>query len=332
MKEKLSFLALPLCLGLVITLVLAACSSGGGSSPSHETSSSSGYNGELSSNVQVDGKIEFEDDFKVDYSGKTATLFGTVKATVADPIVKIDFFINNSRTNASWILYNDEPVDGTIYLPNKLSGLGPNIAEITFSNDDDIPCDEEFRVSLDIYIESGKKGTAFWSFKKPSKFCPVSSSAGAVSSSSVAVWRFGQPTVEEVFAGTPVTIVGSGGFELVGKVPLDGQPDLRIYNGKVRPANPCKDSDLDDIDPGEPYSSERNCLGNTPAKVSSLGKCEEGGFDVCYAQPEEYFLIYLEDDDGKIYKIYLIQFKPIEGLYTTWPKKATYWEALEHPQ
>jgi len=325
MKEKLSFLALPLCLGLVITLVLAACSSGGGTNSSHETSSSSVNPGGISSNVQIVGVLTIE-PFSVYISDKKAIISGTVTATPADPVARLEFLINNSSTNANWISYDDRPVNGSINIDPKTPALDL-YAEINLKNDD-IPCDEVIIVTVIAYNSTNKFASVNETITKPSNLCTVSSSAGAVSSSSVAVWRFGQPTVEEVFAGgTPITI-GSGSFELVGVLPVDGQPDLKVYNGKVRPANPCKDSDLDDIKPGEPYSSERDCLGNTPAKVSKLSDCGEGGFDICYAQPEEYFLIYL-DNGG----IYLVQFKPIDDeKYTAWPKKATYWEALEHPQ
>jgi len=330
MKEKLSFLALPFCLGLVITIVLAACSSGGGGTgPSHETSSSSGNSGGQSSDVQVPGVLEI-DPFSVYIFDKKAIISGTVTATPADPVARLEFLINNSSANANWISYQGETVNGSINVPKTVI-LNIEDAEINLKNEN-IPCEEVIIVTVKAYNSSGKVAIVHDNFKKPSNLCPVSSSAGAVSSSSAVVWRFGQPVVEDVDANTPIHLGNSGGsFELVGNVPIDGQPDLKVYYGKVRPANPCKENDLEDIKPGEPYSSEKNCLGNTPATVSKLSEpdCVEGGFKDdygCYAQPEEYFLIYLNDGSK-----YLLQFKPIDEStkYTAWPKKGTYWEVLE---
>ncbi|MDR2583625.1 MAG: hypothetical protein LBC75_09115 [Fibromonadaceae bacterium] len=315
MKTKFSFLALPLCLGFVLTLVLSACStgnepSGGGNS------SSSGAVYTPSSNVYNPGVVEIR-GFELDQTTSSDKVYvsGKVEATKAEPIVRIEFKTGGS----GWVIFNDAPVTGPINLPG-VTSVQLSDAKIDLTNPS-IPCGTHsltVEACIDAKCSSDKMARDTKQFTKPETLCAISSS-GEVSSSSEAVWVFAPGQDENVPLNGTVQ-VGSGSFKLSGD---DGQPDMEVYGGKVRPVIALG---ADDVEPGKSYSSKESLLGSTPATEIKLSNIRCGG-DPCVVQNGDYYLIYLDGGDK-----YLVQFKKAAGSsWPSWPKACTFWRATVSP-
>jgi len=314
MKTKLSFLALPFCLGLVLTFVIAACSSGGGSGP--EPGKSSGSTGGPSLNLsseQSGEKIDFSDDFEVYVSNELVLMKGTIDATSKEPIVRLEFITQNGSSQPGWVKYKDDPVTGPLTVSTPFVKL--NDVEIDLNNES-ISCGSHsitIKACTDPNCPAGKVASRNGSFVKPEQMCVSSSSAGAPSSSSEAVWVFGAPQSGDANYNSSIT-VGSGSVKLIGADEHDTQPDVEVSGGKIRRVDAVED---DDIVPGKPYSSKKGAFGSDPATSSNLQ--DEG------LQQDDYYLIYLSGGD-----VYLIQFSK-KTIWPEYPKTYTIWRATEHP-
>ncbi|MCL1955686.1 MAG: hypothetical protein FWF63_00055 [Fibromonadales bacterium] len=317
MKTKLSFLALSLCLGIVLTFVLAACSTndpvqGSGSS------SSAGATHTPSSNVDNPGVVEIR-NFELDATTSSDKIYisGKVEATKANPIVRIEFI----TTGSGWVSFDDKPVTGPITLPG-VSSVQLSDARIDLMNPS-IPCATHYltvKACIDEKCSAGKFTQESKQFTKPEMLCALSSSGGEVSSSSEAVWVFAPPSPDAEVPLNGSVQVGSGSFKLSGD---EGQPDMEVFGGKVRPVVALG---TDDVEPGKSYSSKESLLGSTPATAIKLSNIRCGG-DPCVVQNGDYYLIYLDGGDK-----YLVQFKKAPGhTWPDWPKACTLWRATVSP-
>lgn len=190
MKTKLSFLALPFCLGLVLTFVIAACSSGDSpNGPSNSSNSNSGGGNSYSRPPDVDdAEVVFSSNFDVVVEGNLVVFTGNVDGSSKDHIVKLEFLTNGKAQG--WVTYKDDPVTGPISMD--ISTVVLSKAEIDLTNSA-IPCGTH-SVTVGACIQSGKCSQKSKDFTKPESMCAVSSSDAAPSSSSEAVWVFGDPT------------------------------------------------------------------------------------------------------------------------------------------
>jgi len=304
MKTKLSFLALPLCLGMVLTFVLAACD-GGKDSPGDELSSGSGGGSVItnpSSEVKSDSIVFDDKSFGTDLSGDKMYITGKIYGTVDLPIVKLEFKPNNL------ISYDDD-----IDLPaTNVTLTGRVYIDLTSSSLSG--CGTKQYIEIKACTDQNCKGYATKNveYVRPDRYCAASSSSvTAASSSSKTVWKFGQITTVDVPYNTKVDI-GSGSFKLSGD---DGQPDIEVTGGKIRLATALCGSD--DVEPGKEYSSEKSCLGSEVPTTNSLG----GDLGV---QMGEFYLIYYSDSK------YLVQFEK-KTSWIDWPKKCNFWMATVSP-
>jgi len=326
MKTKLSFIALPLyggvCACLALTFVLASCS---GEGPTNSTTSSSSNVTHPSSAVNVPGVIEITDFGIVDYSDQGfVVIAGKVTATRDVPVAKLRF----KASNTSWISFRDAPVTGDIMISGERQINLENETEIDFRNPINMPCGTPITVSLEAWNTEGTSAsTAAVSFTRPDRYCAALSSSSEVSSSSEAVWKFGQSTSGTVNKNQPVTI-GSGTFELKegpeGSGLTDGAPEVEITGGKIRVPLLTSTGCRIDFDPnsGNSYPSNENCLGSKEPTASKLSEANNGAG----AQSFEYYLVYVGGSK------YLLQFQKGDGvLFSGWPKKFTYWIATESP-
>jgi len=349
MKAKLSSFALPLnrglalafCLGLVITLVLAACSSDSPTKnkepdPNNPGGTSSGSGGTVGV-IDVDG-FEVKNYYP---DSKRVVIEGTFIATPDDPIVKVTYSISGGDSKLSWISYDRSPLTGPITV-NEQRSFDLNDAVINLNNEE-IKCGITYSINVTANTKSGK-GTAYGNgtFEKPSGLCSVAnSSAVEISSSSMASWKFGAPTEGQAWPRMSYNLSGSGSFKLLTddesvQANQVDQPDIEITGGKIKgPVTPCvegtgtsagpsgninKDSDGNYY--SATYSSEKDCLGSTPATHSNLSQIEGGGL-----QGREYYLIYLNDGSA-----YLLFFTDGEGgSLTKYPLKYITWPATEKP-
>jgi len=307
MKTKLSFLVLPLCLGMVVALVLAAC--GGESSPSGPQSgaSSSGGYTPMSSDV-TSSQVTISDNFGVELDYEIVRITGTIQAAKVDPLVKVEFRVNGS----GWVSYKGNPVTGAITFPvsDSVTLVRLSDAEIDLNNPS-IPCSTLLTIQVVAYPASGEdnRGSKSGTFEKPAYMCAISSSGTEASSSSEAVWKFEAPHFEDVILNSAVNI-GSGSFKLTGDD--DAQPDIEVTGGAIRRAESIGGDD--DVIPGKAYSV-KNLGSVVPSDTKEV------------LQNQEYYLIYLNNGDK-----YLLQFTKREGAsWSSWPKKCTYWKATESP-
>jgi len=322
MKTKLSFLALPLCLGLALTFVLAACSSGSGSKPDEGNSSNSNNGGTpYSSNVQdEDGFITFDPDdpsIGVDRMGNKYYLQGTISSPNRVPIKKLEFI----TTGSGWISYKDEPVTRPIDLDVNYIYLVD--AEINLTNSS-IPCGTHrftVKVCLDAACSTGKFGTKNGTFEKPAdEFCLSSSAGGGgVSSSSEVKWRFGTKETASVGDGGSRSI-GSASITLKDeKVNGADTPYMTVTNGRVRYAG--INFDIDSFVNGYPQSNI-----DYPNNIFHL-ESSQTKTDV---QINEYYLIITNSGDK-----YLVRVEPRDGpdgAQSLWPKVVHYWKAEGGPE
>jgi len=303
MKAKLSFLAFALSLGLVITFVIAACSSDSNNSPVAGGTSSNSYGGGVNSSAISNKGIDIT--FTVSPSGEKVYINATIEGTFDEPIVKVEFV----GIPPSWIS-SEEPYE----LPSKLVNLYATID----LNEKSIECGKEYSVQLKACIDAAcsadKMATSqIETFTKPDYICGISSdNGGGASSASVAPWVFAAPETVEVPVNTYITI-GSGSIKLTGDDELEAQPDIAVSNGTIRRPTAIGD---DDVVVGKEYSSSDKFLGSTVPTATT---------DV--VQNQEYYLIYLNDGSK-----YLLFFEKGAISFAAWPKKCTYWKATKFPE
>jgi len=298
MKTKLSFWLLPSCLGMVLTLALAACGGdsgngpGGGSNSSSSSDSGSG-GGDYSLHI---------DDFKADAdpSGYVIISGSIYGGGAENPVSKVTF----SPSNLASLIQNAPD------LPSASVKLSAYIDLSTPS----IPCGTPQTLKLEACIGS-KCDNRETSFVKPQSLCAsLSSSGAAVSSSSETAWKFGASTPESnVSYNTPVSL-GSASFKLVGDADFETQPGLVITGGTVKEVGYgiCGD---ETPEVGKAYSCSG--LGSDVPTSTSIGVDDEFG-----VQNGSYYLIYAGSS------VYLVKFVVTPP---TWPKKYTYWTVTEHP-
>lgn len=307
MKTKLSYLALPLCWGVVLALVLAACSedkndSGGGGG----TSSPSSEPYRLSSEVAGNDSVSI-DGFGVDPESSRINITGTVYGTGVNPIVKVEF------SPASYFSYESELV-----LPSPTVKLTGKVY-IDLANPSLTQCgqfDITVKGCLDMACSPGKYATRNSKFERPASFCNSSSSEAMVSSSSEVMWVFGSATpIPDVPMGQSVSI-GTGSFRLDGD---EGQPNITVAGGTVRATGLGSMGEDDTPVAGKAYSSKENFLGSSVPTSSTYGNADEG------VQNKDYLLIYFGST------VYLLRLEAKSG--QPWPvaKQGTYWPATEHP-
>jgi len=343
MKAKLSFLAPllnrglapSLCLGLVITLVIAACSSDGGTkNPDPGPGPNGGYSS--GSNTDAPGEIIIK-NFEVDNTGERwVEIRGSVEAAAADPIVRVSYSIS-SPGKLSWILLDGNGLTGPI--TDVGTGVSFDLfARIDLKNNNEIPCGQDFYINVEAYTKKGthaSRSDPKYKFSRPDVYCQLNSSGGGEqSSSSVAVWRFGPPADGQARAENSYTIPiggGSASFKLLGDGDIVDQPDLQMTGGTIKQVTPCNDDGTvtagtgGDVQVGTPYSSKESCLGSTRATATKVSQIDglEG------IQPkQDYYLVYLDDNSG----VYLLFFTVGDGgdLFS-WPLKYIIWPATEKP-
>jgi len=312
MKAKHSFLAPAFCLGLVITLVIAACSSDNPSNPAlppdpNGPDGNTNYSSEA--NGEVIGICETCFTISVDELSSKVTIRASATATQEEPVVVEELSINGG--DRSWIkniTYNGQPN----LTPSKTVVLE---AEIDLK-EPAIECgkkyDIQFKACQDEACSQPKRATKNSEFTKPSTIyaCQAANSSGGpgASSSSEAVWVFAAPQTADVILGLDIPI-GSGSFKLTGD--NDTQPDLVVSGGTIRRATGIGD---DDVEPGKSYSSKYEVFGS---------EVPSGSTEV--AQEYQYYIIYFSDSK------YLLLFSRIGDKWYNWPKKCTYWKATESP-
>jgi len=313
MKTKLSFLALPFCLGLALSFILGACSGDKGTnSPEPGTSSAAPtYSSPPLSSAVVITEIMFS-DFGVDASTEyeKIILMGAVDAAATLPIVKLEFL----GVQPAWVSFT-----GT--LPSAHVSLTKAVIDLA---NPAIPCGTiniQVKACVDAACSAGKYGTSdSKTFEKPAYMCAASSSSiTTLYSSSEVSWKFGGPQIVDVASGVPVA-VGTATFTLSGD---DGQPDMTVVGGTVRIAMSLGVDD-DTVVPGKEYSSKETALGSTKPTTNMIG----GGDGKEGVQNQDYYLIYL--NDGSKYLLYFSK-SAVAASWPNWPKMCTYWLATQSP-
>jgi len=258
-------------------------------------------------------KIMFSDDFGTEFEGNKIYITGTIYASVAYPIVRLEFVTGGP----GWISYNGSPVTGITLNSPTINLSGRTIIDL---ENPSIPCGThilQVKACTDANCSAGNYTTAITQFAKPESFCAYSSS-GAVSSSSDAVWRFGPINTVDVPCNTSVSLA-SGSFMLVGDCESDAMPGIDVTGGTIRALNTMM---LDDGDEtpivGKAYSGR--IMGSEIPASSHFGDDEEG------VSNRDYYLIYTGNAR------YLIRFMPKSGSsWPHWPKQGEYWLVVESP-
>jgi len=317
MKTKLSFLALPLCLGLALIFALAAC--GGGGSDGEGSSNSNGSNSSptpYSSAVKDDdGFITFDPDaptIEVWCGGNKCYLLGNISAPPKVPIKKLEFIGIPSDA----ISYTGAPVTES----SNTTSISLNDAEIDLTKSS-ITCGEHtftVKVCLDAACSAGKYATKNGTFAKPSDFCQ-SSSPSVMSSSSVAMWKFGAKETAQV---------GDGGQRNIGSASITLRDEamggidvvsMSVSNGRVRYTN--INFDINGFVGGYPVPNT-----DYPHSIFNL---ESPEIKIA-VQINEYYLIIPNSGDK-----YLVRVEPKDGpdgSQGVWPKVVQYWKAEGGPE
>jgi hypothetical protein len=309
MKTKLSFLALPLCLGLVLAFALAACGGDSGNSPG--ASSSSGGAVFSPSSEVVSDNVYFDDTFGT-YDGTTygtVDIVGRIHGSVKSPVVRLEF-------SPPGVVY----YEGTL-ATGPITVSAPSIvltghAYIDLESPSLQTCGTvDFGVKACINESCSGEGavaTKNGQFQRPQTFCN-SSSSGEVSSSSEVVWKFSAPNPVNFAQNANIQIGSAGYVKLSGD---DGQPDITVTNGKIREAG------VGNYIGDEEYPTPGIGYPTTSFFGSAVPTASEA-----VAQNRLYFLIYFSNNEK-----YLIRFEAKQGSnWFDWPKQGTYWQATESP-
>jgi len=305
-----------LCLGLVLTFILAACTSEK-NEPDPGTSSPSGGSApaQLSSAVVIP-EIKFE-DFGIEVEYDKVILMGKIKAAVVEPGVRLEFL----GVQPGWVSYKNAPVNGPLTISSSEVRLSDTEIDLT---NQAINCGS-YSIQVKACADANCKKFSTSdpaAFEKPAYLCAaLSSSATEISSSSEAVWIFGAPTpIPEIGANATVAIGTYGSIKLTGDAYMESQPGIAVIGGTIRATGLSSFGDIDDTPVmGKSYSSGESFLGSSVPTSSTFGNDLEG------VQQKDYFLIYFGTT------VCLVRFEPKAASWASWPKQGTYWVATVHP-
>jgi len=328
MKTKLSLLMAPFCLGLVLVLVIAACSKDGGGDEPGPSSNSGGNSYYAPSSEKDNPSIKFEDlDQSYVEDGKfwiTGKIFAIGKDA---SIAKLNF------TPAGRVSYKGSLVNGRI----SVTGSTISLSGVTFVDFESFAGCGKQNITVEACLDSDPDckvaATKNLDFTKPESYCaPSSSSQTAMSSSEAKGWKFGAAqSISITDPEVPVSI-GSASFKLLGEK-TDTQFDLEVLNGgKIRVVeDPCgynatANEPSEYIELGKSYDSSKRCFGDEAPTKSILSEASPDAPSV-QAAPNLFYFIYSGN------KQYFLAFTKGEGAtsFSRWPKKCTYWEATESP-
>jgi hypothetical protein len=311
MKTKQFFLALPFCLGVVLTFMLAACP-GGSDSPSDGESSSSANVPVSSAVIDTTGNIVITVEPNVDLADAEVRLRGQVDAGNLH-IVSLRFIPDG------WVKYNGAIMsseqtwaenDG----PTNITLTSRTVIDLKQGN---IPCGGiSVSVEACTILENGQRVSPQTPvfFTKPQSYCNSSSSVEQ-SSSSEAVWKFGTLNSFEVLqSGTSKTGTGTiGSIDIT----LDENDGLKINltNGKIQW--------LGGINDFEPTTADTYPVVGK-AYPDSKFKDKESFATVLDIVNKDYYFVYSNDNSNK----YLMR---CEASSYTWPKTVKYWPVTESP-
>jgi len=326
MKTKLSFLALPFCLGVVLTFVIAACSSSDSNPDPGPGGNSAGNSPGISSAVES-GSVELNGFDVVDGSeyGKPDKVLILGKF---DRIGRETYIKKLDLGPHGLVTYDGSLVNSQITLP-------PETEYVTLTNNAFIDLktvkeckkiDIEVKACVDDACSAGNFAGDTKPFTIPAKYCASSSSATVPSSSSATrVWVFGDPTTKNIEALDEVVEVGSG---ITFKLTEDpAAPDLEVLGGgKIRMAM----TGPDKIVPGTAYNAynERTDAEELGDKIPTASKLSESSPDNLAVQATDYYFIYAGNDK------YLLQFSKCASCerFSKWPKVCTIWKATKWPE
>lgn len=332
MKTRLFFLALPLCfcLGLVLTFGLAACDNGGGGK--HEDSSSSGavYN---PSSANPEGDSIYISNFKLgEPVDGIITLAGMVNTKgSATRIRRLEFITQAGKTQPGWVSYDNSPVTGPIVnIEAKVINL--NKAKIDLTNSA-IGCGSHnitVKACPDATKEVGcqsDNGT----FERPQSYCLPSSSSGAQSSSSEAVWKFDAVVSAELEKDEEKSMGTGASFKIIEYlVGTSTVTAVSITNGTIKELPNMPTTFDNSTDLGYPVADKEYPDGRKFIAEASTNICpskDNSSNKPCIDITKEfYYLIYSSSGNDK----YLIRFEP-KSDWIEWPKVAKYWRVKVSP-
>ena len=200
MKTKLSFLALPLCLGLALVFALAACDGSTSGPPNGGESSTSNGGGGTSSPESPVYKVNGSDIY-VDNSSEKIELMGKFEAAVpAYKMVSLQF-------NKPGVIYDNRDVGTNIINFDSTQSINMNRGYIPFASIPD--CGEKTITATVCHKQGVACGEHTFKYKKPDDYCATSSAGGNVSSSSEAKWKFGARGTLQALNGSENSIPGS---------------------------------------------------------------------------------------------------------------------------
>jgi len=333
MKTKLSFLALPPCLGLALIFALAACGGGGGSGDG-DSSSSGGNSGNLSSQ-ETDAQLIFDvddppNDIYPNLGSDKIELLGSFNAGSLDPIVKLEFFPSGV------VSYNGNIVNSAITsnLPNSGTFISLTNQDTYVDLKKVTGCGQkEVDVRACLADKDGKTNrcTSYkYKYERPDSYCATSSSGGggARSSSSEAMWKFGQKQGPlSVQKNTETEIPGfSVKFTLkdpAGDVGVG--VDISISGGKIRWTEASYNAESDKSGFTGEYPEPNHAYPNSIFR-SMTGPSE----NMSIPNLDEYHLLTANSGNDK----YLIRIEPRDGPGQSpgdWPKKVYYWKVEDGP-
>jgi len=317
MKTKFSLLAMPIFLGIVLTLAISACDNGGDNKDGDSSSSKKGGGASSSSQPDVDNASIEWDDFDGELIKGKFQIYGKIYTLGKDAyIVKVKF------SPSGYVTYKDniikDPIsslktkefklggDTWVDMENTAISCGKQSVTVEACLTDD--CKEPSRKSL--------------SFDKDQSYCNSSSSETVQSSSSSkAVWKFGPSETKEVRVNRDVEL-GSGSFKLIGDDVMEAQPTIQITGGRVQPVIALCDDECDDVEVGKAYPaySDSEHLGTKPPTQSSFEPVFIGSIR------SEFYLVVIGSDK------FLLAFEAgPSGDVSKWPKKCIVWKATESP-